>query len=107
MTYREHVDAAPQGYQILGAGVLGFDGVEIDAAGPGVLVPEKWNQQIRAIHGDFVVVESYSTGEQYTTSFKWHAREISPRFHYWADVQNWLKINGKLSEPGSGPNVWD
>jgi len=101
------LDLRYSGYQVNAADMFKLGGVEILAAGAGVWIPAgAVREQIRATDGRFTVIRMDSTGEPYTTSFKYHAVELFTAAKF-IDVIEWLKSNGKLSEPGGGPNVWD
>jgi hypothetical protein len=101
-------DLVKSGYFKSPNNIYSLPGAGWYASGPGLPSVAQYNDEIRFADNRLSVVRTTHSGEPYTSSYRNHHQTLA-EFSSVAELVEWLKVNGKLSEPGlpAFSNSWD
>lgn len=97
-----------RGYQQCANNIHSIPGTLWTPKGAGLPVPKGHNRDINVRDGKLLIVRSDFHGEPYTKSAHF-TQHVEAEFSTVDEMTEWLKANGRLSEPGLPPfsNSWD
>lgn len=78
------------------------------AGGPGIFDVPTYADEIQILNERIKIIRLRSEGTPYTSTFR-HLHDTVAEFATAEEMQEWLKVNGRISEPGlpAFSNSWD